>query len=102
MERLTAFEFIPVSNRPQLVRLKRGETELLSAEVVGWLALSFGARVAHTFHDRQELTIEGQGIGRPYWNDEQPAWVQGFTEEAELERIAVLKTAMERQLTVDQ
>ena len=98
MERLSAFEFIPVTNSPQMVCLKRDGAELLRCQVVGWLALSFGER-GDLFESKDALTIEGQGLGRPSWNDEQPQWVQGFAMEAD-ERIALLKTAMARQLEV--
>jgi hypothetical protein len=96
-DRLTAFEFIPATDRPQLVRLKRKEEVLLEFNVLLWLGASLPA-VALPFVAREDLTIEGDGIGRPYWNDEQPPWMCGFDPAAERTRIEAIRRAAQQAL----
>ncbi len=94
MERLTAFEFIPLGDSPQIVRLRRHGVVIASFHVSGF----FGVALELWFDARPDLTIEGQGLSRPYWNDEAPAWTTRFDPDAEAQRIALLTTAMRRQL----
>jgi hypothetical protein len=90
--RLTAFEFVPLGDGPQLVRLKRGETVLAEFAVVQWLGW-FAVEQALIFETVDELVIEGEGVGRPYWDDELPPWAGGFDVETERVRIAQIRRA---------
>jgi hypothetical protein len=97
-ERLTAFEFIPLTDGPQLVRVLRSGLVVMSFNVQGWLGVSLHDHAGLWFADRSDLAIEGQGIGRPYWDDDVPDWVTTFDIAAEQHRIAAIKTAMRRHL----
>lgn len=104
MDRLTAFEFLAATDAPQLVRICRGDVVLLQLSVVGWCGVDLAAidplGTGCQFATRAALTIEGQGIARPYWNAERPAWVTAFDVAAEQQRIALVQTAARRHVTV--
>lgn len=97
--RLTAFEFVAATDAPQLVRLSRQGVVLLQFCVLGWLAvdlsaLLFGMGIDYMeFAKPDDLTIEGQGIGRPYWDGEEPPWAVAFGPAAEQCRIEAIRRA---------
>jgi hypothetical protein len=98
-ERLTAFEFLAATDEPQIVRLTAQGLVLVEFVVVTW----FGYRPAKggaifAFERRDELIIEGQGLGRPYWNDDAPPWTVLFDPKAERERITAIRRAVRREL----
>lgn len=98
-ERLTAFEFLAATDEPQIVRLTAHGVVLVEFVVVTW----FGYRPVHggaivAFETKGELVIEGQGLGRPYWNDEAPPWTVLFNPQAERQRIAAIRRAVMREV----
>lgn len=102
MERLTAFEFIPASRTdPQLVRLERatpvGNELVLAVGLTFWGGVDLSASPIE-FDLRTELVIVGNGVGKPYWNDEPVPWAAGFDPRAELRRIEQLRAAVEREV----
>lgn len=99
MEQLTAFEFIAAADGPQLVRLKRKGVLLVQFGLIGWLGVDLHAiDRAVEFDAREDLTIEGAGLGHPYWNGEQPAWALCFDSDAEARRIAAIRAAALREI----
>jgi hypothetical protein len=94
MERLIALEFAPATDQPQLVHLKRDGEIVATFCVMGWLAISLPNLV---FVSREDLTIEGLGMGRPYWNDDLPAWLPVLDPGAERQRIAAIMSAVREQ-----
>jgi len=98
MYRLTAFEFIPATDAPQLVRLKFQDLVLVQFGVQGWFSWEpTQAQTQFLFDAPADLIIEGDGLGRPYWNHEPTPWAQvGFDAERERKRIAFIRAAMLR------
>lgn len=97
MERLTAFEFIAADAQiPTQVRLKRGDEVIATFWFVGYIAVPFVA--APTFETREDLVLEGQGLGRPYWNGERTPWDVGFDPSTTLQRIAQIRQAAMREV----
>jgi hypothetical protein len=89
---LTGFEFISIVDEPQLVRVRQGETVILEFMVTDWVGV-FVPTHPPIFHDDEELTIEGRGLGRPYW-DQAPPWAGGtFDATAEAARIEQIRRA---------
>lgn len=107
MERLTAFEFIAADDRnPTLVRLKydlgmnRGFVVINEFMFVGWVGIRFteASEEIYEFESFKDLIIEGQGVGRPYWNSEPTPWSKGFDPASELRRVAIIRAAVQREL----
>lgn len=102
MERLTAFEFIAAADGPQLVRLKRSDVVLAQLAFIGWVGVAdietLSPGLELVFERRQDLVIEGQGIGRPYWNGEQPTWAVMFDAVGEARRIEAVRAAVQREI----
>lgn len=99
MDRLTAFEFIAATDAPQVVRLRYKDIILVTFAVVGWFGwCPATVDPAFDFEHRSDLVIEGQGLGHPYWNDEQPSWMTLFDGQAERRRIEAIRAAVGREL----
>lgn len=100
MERLTAFEFIAATDAPQLVRLTCQGTVILQFGMVGWLGVDLSALDSDllTFAAREDLVIEGQGLGHPYWNGAPPSWTLLFDGDAEARRIDTIRRAALREV----
>src|ERR1043165_9551378 len=92
MERLTAFEFVAVDEGPQIVCLKRGGETLLQLTFVLWTGVDLRA-LGLEFEACEDLTIEGRGVGHPYWNDAAPAWLMTFDGLTEAKRILAIRDA---------
>lgn len=102
MERLTAFEFIGATDGPQLVRLRRASDDVVVAQFgfVQWLGIDLltAEFVDIRFERREDLVIEGEGLGRPYWNEDRPSWVHRFDSLAEAQRIVTVRAAVVREI----
>lgn len=102
MERLTAFEFIAAQRGvPQVVRLRLATGPVLAIfHFVDWIGFdlrSFDVE-GFLFDRREDLVIEGQGLGRPYWNDEQPTWLQAFNPADQARQIEIIRAAVMREV----
>lgn len=99
MERLTAFEFVAANEQlPTRIRLKRKGDDSIIYECVfvGWFGIGLYDEIL--FDKPENLVIEGQGVGRPYWNGEPVPWMPGFEPHRELRRIASIRAAVRREL----
>ena len=97
MDDLTAFEFIAAGDGPQLVRLLTKSGELLfQFGFVGWLGVDLSAHPIAV--RREDLVIEGQGLGHPYWNGEATPWSPVFDPESEHRRIEAIRAAVQREV----
>lgn len=98
-ERLIAFEFVAAEDGPQLVTLKRKGVVVLQFAFVTWLGVDlqpFASMLA--FESREDLDIEGHGLGHPYWNNEMPTWLtSSFDPIAEARRIVAIRDAASRE-----
>jgi hypothetical protein len=94
--RLTAFEFVSVTNGPQLVRVLCKGDVIFQFNVVGWLGVDL-PMLNLMIEDGQDLTIEGHGLGRFYWGDDLPAWATAFDAHVEGKRIDALRAAAQRE-----
>lgn len=101
MERLTAFEFIAASESPQLVRLTRRSDGAVVRQFAfsHWIGVDL-SQDPLVFEGRADLVIEGEGLGRPYWNGDgdQPSWLQAFDSRAEAQRIEIVRAAVVREI----
>lgn len=100
MEYLVGFEFISAGSQPQSVRLTRLGELVVHACVDSWVGMNLliAGGKGIEFEKKGDLVIEGQGLGRPYWNDERPTWMQGFDPLFEAQRILEIRKAIQREL----
>jgi hypothetical protein len=100
VERLAAFEFIAATDDPQQVVVKNKGVPVLQIGFRSWVGLNLQCDVpVLEFENRQDLTIEGIGLGRPYWaGDPLPSWASAFDGPAELRRINAIRTAARAEL----
>lgn len=96
MERLTGFEFMAATDQPQLVRLKRRDEVVAQFGIVAWFGCADGPVLE--FEDRADLVIEGNGLGKPYWNGEQPPWAVVFDPVAETNRLLTIQAVVRREM----
>lgn len=100
-QHLTAFEFIGATDGPQLVRLRRVTGEVIGQfAFVQWIGVDLRAVIQDgvTFDRREDLIIEGEGLGHPYWNDDQPSWLTVFDSRTEAQRIGTILAAVRREM----
>jgi len=104
MERLTAFEFIGATDGPQIVRIRRREDGIPDGAILaqfvftGWVGADLVAVEDLQFDSRDDLIIEGEGLGHPYWNDDPPTWLLGFDSYAETRRLSAIREAVRREI----
>lgn len=94
MEKLTGIEFIPATDKPQLVRLKRRHdvVDEVVFDINAWLWVGLSG-LSIPFDSRADLIIEGEGIANLFWNDEIPLWTLTFDGAAEERRIDRIRLA---------
>lgn len=100
MDRLTAFEFIAAQDGPQIVRLQRKDVPdvvLIEFALIAWLGVVLPVDLVLDFETREDLVIEGAGLGHPYWNGERPSWAVAFDSATEARRIATIRAAAIRE-----
>lgn len=95
--KLTAFEFIAATDQPQRVVLRNGDGVILQFGVTGWIGVDLST-LNIELAQVSDLTIEGQGLGRPFWNGEKPTWVEIFDTLDEERRIATIRNAVVKEL----
>jgi hypothetical protein len=86
---------------PQAVRLRRRDGQILATFWgIGWIACDLRCLDPEgvAFARREDLVIEGEGLGRPYWNDERPTWLVAFDSHAQTQHIAVIREAVQREI----
>lgn len=102
MQRLTGLEFMCHTEEPQLVRVyaKSAPHITMTFFVTGWIAFSImgGQLLCNTVDD---LVIEGDGIGKPFWNDEYMSWVCSFDKTTETNRLTAIRRAMRAESLLD-
>lgn len=94
MHTLTAFEFVGAHDRPQQIVLKRQGAVVASFVAVTW----FGALLDLAFDQPADLSIEGEGLGKPYWNGELPVWASAFDAAQQARNIAAIRAAAMREV----
>lgn len=99
MEKLVAFEFISVIDKPQLVRLLNAEKVSVAQFVMtGWLGFDTSP-LGLMFEKRADLFIEGFGLGHPYWEGEPlPSWFVHFDSQTEANRLEMIRQATKREV----
>ncbi len=96
MERLTAFEFIARDQTtPTKVTLRRKTDGRVLNEgfFTHWLAYDL-SRDPWLFETQSDLLIEGDGVGKPYWNDDKATWQLVFDPAFERDRIETIRAAV--------
>lgn len=93
MEQLTAFEFVAAKDGPHVVRLCLFDGTVVRQFVFfNFIGFHFGLEPL-MFESKEDLVIEGEGLGHPFWNDEQPTWVVSFDAVSEASRVEAIRKA---------
>lgn len=99
MERLVAFEFISATDEIEQVRLKKTGEIFLQIGFRSWVGFNWIDSPLE-FEKKEDLMIEGNGLGRPYWNEERPSWATVFVGTEEFKHINTIRAAIRRELNV--
>jgi hypothetical protein len=94
MERLTAFEFVPAQDGIHIVILKNKGVTIAQIGCVIWVGLQ---GINFEFEKASDLSVEGPGYAKAYWNDDTPAW-RDSNPVREIERIGIIRDAARRML----
>jgi len=96
--RLVAFEFIAAGSGPSIVRLSRNSMVIAQFAFVDWIAVDLRPFQPLTFSAKEDLVVEGEGLGHPYWDNEVPPWLVSFDGISEGKRIKAIKDAATREI----